>query len=368
MVAVPARNEAGRIRGCLAALLQQRDARGVRLATSPRFRLLVLADGCTDGTEQAARSVDPRITVLSKPPGPGRGTAGQARRAAMDAAARLAGPGGGVICTTDADSRPRPDWVAQLWRGLETGAEAVAGVVDFDLREAAPAFSPGRRREAQFSALQAELAARLDPEPHNPWPNHLWAWGANLAVTSRAYRRAGGLPPVRLAEDRAFVERLRGLDIPVRHSLHARVWTSPRRRGRAPGGLADLVSDHASADRAPCDFVLEPAFDGARRAVWRRRLRAARLRGFVGEGWRERLGVPQAVVDGLWRADTFGEAWQAIERRSLLLRRRRLTLADLPREIARAQELLGPLRRAGPVDPADTALAASAGLWSAEAP
>ena len=285
----------------------------------------------------------------------------------MDAGARLVGRHG-LICTTDADSQPREDWMAQLWRSLDQGAEAVAGSIDFDPREATPAFSPGRRLEAEFSALQAELAARLDPEPHNPWPNHVWAWGANLAVTARAYRRAGGLPPVRLAEDRAFVERLRGLDIPVRHSLEARVWTSPRRRGRAPGGLADLVADHASADLEPCDAALEPAFDVARRAVWRRRLRAARASGVAGEAWRERLGVPQAFMDAVWRGDTFGSAWLAIERRSLLLRRRRLTLGDLPREISRAHSLLTALRPAGPADLVDNARAVSAGLWSAEAP
>ena len=251
MVAVPARDEAERIDACLSALLDQRDLAGASVPPDT-LRIVVLANNCSDRTAEVARRSGGVIQVVEATLPPSSANAGAARKAVMDMAADLIPRGGGgLICTTDADSRPRPDWIARLWKAVDAGAEAVAGVVDFDPHEADPiAFSEARRCEGLYSALQAEIVAHADPEAHNPWPNHIWAWGANLAVTADAYRRVGGLPPQPLAEDRAFVEQLRRHDVPVRHCLDARVWTSARRVGRAEGGLASLVADHAGADTA----------------------------------------------------------------------------------------------------------------------
>jgi cellulose synthase/poly-beta-1,6-N-acetylglucosamine synthase-like glycosyltransferase len=364
VVCVPARNEVARIGACLRALLDQRDRHGHPLRAP--VQVLVLANNCVDGTADAAQAVDPRVHVVRTRLPAGRATAGLARRLAMDKALQLLGEPGGVICTTDADSRARPDWVASLWSALDTGAAAVAGVVEFDPLSRVPTFSPARGLEAVYAGLQAELTARLDPEPHNPWPNHIWAWGANLAVTSEAYRAVGGLPPVRIAEDRAFVARLRRHDIPVRHCLDARVWTSARVRGRAPGGLADLVADHGGSDRAPCDCALEPAFAAAGRALWRHRFRSEHARGSRqgALAWERRLDTPAGLLPAALQA-SFGEGWHAIEQASARLARRRLTLGDLPREIGRARRLLHQLRPSGAADPGDTARAAAAGLWLA---
>ncbi len=287
----------------------------------------------------------------------------------MDAAADLLGDRDiGLICTTDADSRPRSDWIARLWKAVDGGAQAVAGVVDFDpFDPTLPAFSEARRREGRYSALQAEIIAYADPETHNPWPNHIWAWGANLAVTAKAYRQVGGLPPHPLAEDRAFVEQLRRHDVPVRHCLEARVWTSARRVGRAAGGLASLVDDHAGLDDAPCDAMLEPAWMAWRRATWRRRMR----RVFLGQAsagvLAVRLGVAAETLSAALAAQTFGTAWSLVETASPHLAPSRLSLADLPAQIAFATRLIRRIAPSGSIDPADRRLAASAGLWSTPA-
>jgi len=42
--------------------------------------------------------------------------------------------------------------------------------------------------------LLAELEGWLDPDPADPLPRHHQHFGASLAVTVDAYRRAGGLP------------------------------------------------------------------------------------------------------------------------------------------------------------------------------
>jgi glycosyltransferase involved in cell wall biosynthesis len=366
VIAVPARDEADRIGACLHALLGQKDLDGHPLA-SEHIHVVVLANNCGDDTAAVARSAGGggRVQVVSVDFPPSQANAGSARRAAMEAAAALL-PGleHSLICTTDADSRARPDWIARLWQAVDGGAEAVAGVVEFDPGEA-PVFSMPRQLEAAYSVLQAEIVARVDPETHNPWPNHIWAWGANMAVTGAAYRRVGGLPPAPLAEDRAFVEQLRRHDVPVRHALNARVWTSARRDGRAAGGLASLVNDHSGEDLAPCDAALEPALDVFQRAAWRARLRRAHARRIWPSAWARRLHMSSEHLTRALAAPAFGAAWSEVEAWSPILERRRLDPTRLAHEIAIAQRLLRRLTGDAPTDPADTALAATAGLWSA---
>lgn len=362
VVAIPAKDEGQRIGACLRALLDQREFDGRRLPADA-VRIVVLANNCRDDTAAVARAVDSSIVVKEVALPPDQANAGAARRGAMDAASAMLPGGHGLICSTDADSRPRRDWIVRLWAGLQGGAEAVAGAVEFDPLDR-PAFNAARRLEARYSALQAEIIARLDPEAHNPWPNHIWAWGANLAVTSRAYRRVGGMTARPLAEDRAFVERLRLFDVPVRHCLDARVWTSARQDGRAPGGLASLVRDHLADDSEPCDAALEPAGLVWRRASWRARLRAAYARGEASPGFARRLGVTPALLSQAMAAPTFGAGWATVEAASPLLAGRRLRADELSRETAAAERLLRRFTPGGPADPDDRIRAASAGLWS----
>ena len=369
VVAIPAMNEADRIGACLQAVLDQRAYAG-GAPLQARWAVLVFANNCTDATALLARSFGDRVTVVEADLQGSDANAGVARRRAMDLAAGMLGERPqGMICTTDADSRPRPDWLARLFAGLDDGAEAIAGAVDFDPDDRpAGGFGLKREQEAVYSALQAEIAARADPEPHNPWPNHLWAWGANLAVTVSAYRRVGGLPEQPLAEDRAFVERLKLFDVPVRHCLEARVWTSCRRDGRAPGGLASLVDDHLSDDCEACDAALEPAAVALTRATQRAKARIAYVRGEAHEAQAKALGVSIEQVEEALMQPSFGAAWRDIEAASPTLVRRRLHPSDLTHEIASARLILSRLASDGPADRSDRIRAATAGLWSAPAP
>jgi cellulose synthase/poly-beta-1,6-N-acetylglucosamine synthase-like glycosyltransferase len=107
-VVVPAHNAAATLPDCLRALAQQ---------TLPQaaYEVLVVDDGSTDSTAAVAQALG--VRVLRQPH---RGAA-----AARNLGARHAR--GGLLCFTDADCRPAPDWLAQLVAPFQADP-AVVGV------------------------------------------------------------------------------------------------------------------------------------------------------------------------------------------------------------------------------------------------
>ena len=357
IVAIPVRNEAGRIGACLDALAAQREV--------PPFTVLLLLNGCTDGTEAVVRArangVPFRLVVRHAQLPIGRAHAGEARARALEAAAALlerAGHGEGMLLTTDADSRVAAGWLAANRAEMRAGAEAVAGWVEHDPLEAALLPPALRRRvalEGTYDALLAELEARLDPVPGDPWPRHRMASGASLAVRLSAFRRVGGLPRVPVGEDRAFWAALAAADARRRHSCAARVVTTCRLEGRAAGGAAETLRRQLAEPDLACDPMLEPVSLACRR--WRARAALRRLHR-TGDAaglrlWARRLRLSWrelAPCLGL----TFGAFWQAAESRSPALRRHPFCPSELPGEILRARTLLlGTLTR-GAANPADS--------------
>jgi hypothetical protein len=270
--------------------------------------------------------------------------AGWARRLGMEAAAELVAPGG-VILTTDADTLVDIDWIEANLRELAAGADAVAGYVMADpmeLMELPAAILERGALEWEYQQLAAELVARADPEPHDPWPRHNQNCGASAAITLEAYRKIGGLPPKRVGEDRALFEMIRRVDGKVRHSLHVQVLTSARMDGRACGGLSDAIRLRGDPEH-PCDDMLEVAMTTVRRALWRSRLR---------EAWQaDRLDdVAVSCARGLRISERefrraaarrrFGEIWAELETLSPCLARRLVTGAELKRELRRMRRLV----------------------------
>ncbi|WP_181780584.1 glycosyltransferase family 2 protein [Pseudonocardia pini] len=68
---------------------------------------------------------------------------------------------------------------------------------------------------------------------------HVYA--ANLGVRGEAFRQVGGFPAVVHGEEHALLARLRAHGFRVVVAPDVRVRTSSRTRGRATGGLADLL-------------------------------------------------------------------------------------------------------------------------------
>lgn len=350
VIAIPARDEAECLPACLAALAAQQ-APGAMAGSA----ILLLANNCADGTAALGRALAPAmpmpLVVLEAALPPGRAHAGGARAAAMDAAAALLGdaPDGVLLCT-DADARPEPGWLAANLAELAAGAEAVAGAVLPDPAEAGRLPAALRQREAlerRYAGLLDEMATRLDPLPHDPWPTHGTHSGASIALRLPLFRAVGGIPPVPHGEDRALFAALARLDARIRHSEAARVLVSCRLDGRAGGGMAETLRHRLRDPSAPVDARLEPARRAWLRLRTRRALRLIRAgRPRAGDPLRLQiaLGVAAPAMRRVLAAPSFGLAWEALQAATPALRPQPLDPAALPREIALASLLLGGVR------------------------
>ena len=353
VVAIPAKNEAQRLRGCLKALAEQVDARGRPLAGGS-FGVVIFLNNCTDDSPEVARRAalacpfEVRVVEAQLPLESSH--AGGARRRAMDLAAAWLGERAafdGVILTTDADSRAAPNWIVANLTAFAQGAQAVLGRIslDEDAEALPPALHVRGKLESVYEEQLTEISSRLDPQDENPWPHHATISGATLAVSREIYLRVGGLPCVPLGEDKALVAALRRIDARLRFSCDAQVVTSARMVGRAPGGVADTLRLRSDDPAALCDEALEPCATAFRRALWRGRLRRRGVNGAA--RWRSALAIAGRRAEA---ATTFGDLWEEVEQSSPRLARRRLSPGELPREIERAARVLRKLQERLPPD------------------
>lgn len=351
LVAIPACDEAERIEACLAALCEQHRSDGRPLPPAG-YGVVLVANNCKDDTAARARKlllasaiphrvVETRLAASDANPGFARGLALDVAALWLERSQR-----DGILLTTDADTRVGEQWIVRNATALGRSCSAVAGRFMLDPVESG--FLPGRLRQrlvlevAYENALLA-LAGRLDPLPHDPWPNHWTASGASYGLTSGAYRLIGGLPCVPVSEDRALAAALRWHDLQIRHDPDIVVTTSARLQGRAQAGCAETLRRRSRDIDMPCDEKLEPLSVALRRIAWRRRLRAEHARGWIKvDEWARRLALPQGMVEKAV-AHGFGATWARLEALSPRLPRSPLRPAELPDHIVAAQRLLAVL-------------------------
>jgi hypothetical protein len=340
VVTIPVRNEEENIVRCLDALAEV-DRSRVDLAG-----VILALNGCTDDTWGAAKAWGHRhslpLFLAEIALAPALDHAGGARASALSLALRFLGRGdGGIVLTTDADSRPRRDWLTRSMATLHEEVDVVAGSVM--LEPACPAWPLALQwrhdLESEYNRLLDEIDTRCDPVPHNPWPAHRLCSGANLAFRAAALNSLPEIPAPRYGEDRAIVEACHARDLRVRHDPELIVDTSARLDGRAFGGMADTLRRRMGQPGMPCDPLLEPCAQHVYRAGMRAAARQAFASGMSVATLGRAIGMPLPRANGT-ACRHFGEAWQQLERAAPSLKRSTMLPHDLAWEIGEARAWL----------------------------
>lgn len=273
-VCVPARDEEERLSVLLAALAQQSWPGVIRVVVALNNTTDASRSVVTDARAAFQGRLHVHVEDVTFPPELAH--AGSARRLAMNTGlSLLAGSEQGILVSTDADACPPPPWLENIAAAFDRGADLVGGRIEIDQAEALPP-DVARLRNAwdrYWNAVRT-IEDELDPVPWNPPPRHGDHTGASLAIRAQLYRRCGGVPLVPTGEDRALVAAAIACGGRLAHPANVRTFVSPRRNGRAEGGMACAMNELYDL-AAQCDAPTAPSYEQWReRALWRRRLRA----------------------------------------------------------------------------------------------
>jgi len=212
-IVIPAHDEEALLERCLQAV---REAAAHDDLRGEEVRIVVVLDACSDGSESIARRHPVSVLPIQAR------KVGVARALGAD---QLLAQGARWLAFTDADTQVAPDWlVAQL--GLQ--ADAVCGTV-------MPNDWHGHPPEVRHRFARDYL----DRDDHR----HIH--GANFGVCARAYRQAGGFPPLSCHEDVALVQALQAMGAHIAWSARPRVSTSTRPQSKARGGFGDTLRQWA---------------------------------------------------------------------------------------------------------------------------
>ena len=211
-VVIPAHDEEAHIAATLSAV---KAAAADAELQGEAVRVVVVLDACADGTARLAREAGAWTLPIAAQ------NVGAARAAGAE---WLLAAGARWLAFTDADTRVDTHWLAAQ---LALQADAVCGSVAVDDWSA-------------HGSLAGPLQAHFD-DHYCDADGHRHIHGANMGVSARAYRRAGGFAPLRCSEDVALVNALERSGARIAWSASPRVWTSARPQARARGGFGDTL-------------------------------------------------------------------------------------------------------------------------------
>lgn len=350
VVAIPVCNEVERIGGCVDSLNEQMSPAGQPLAQG-LVRVVLLTNGCVDGTQRTILNHLEQwrvaVTMLDVSLPPAYRNAGYARHLVNHAALDLLTDRSGLLFMTDADSCAPTNWVSAYSDMLRNGYDAIAGGVNLRSDDCPDLLAALRRRgelEDRYTELLDRLECAIDPIPHDPWPRHFSASGANFAMRVEALSAITDFPRVAHSEDKLLARMLESRGCRVRHDCETKIHTSGRLLGRAVGGMADALRTRIRVPNTPCDERLECARNAHFRAKLRRALRETFNKASVTGP--DRMAVLSAFAlnadEVTWDEEptTFHAFWERLERTHPRLQRRAITPDRLMAEIKHAERLL----------------------------
>ena len=347
-IIIPAKDEARRIQSCLTAAGQ-----AAALVKPDRVGLIVVVNNTTDATANHVSSwaagQDVPVILIVCHFDPADAGVGSARRLGFDLGYRTV-QSNGALLTTDADTLVASDWVRRNLAELRS-ADLICGKVNAIASEAAalpPEIAGHGSAEGDYVAAAVELAALLDPRPHDPAPTHHNAPGASLAIRRKVYAAVGGLPIIQIGEDRALAALVEDHDFRVRYADTVVVETSCRMTGRTEGGMAGALRARAFEANPFADEWLEPAATFYRRHRLRAALRAVwpnetRLRQILGAHLGPGIARTIMAAD---RPGHFGQFFYSVEQTAPALARRRMRLGDCRAQLSALQAMLTRMRMA----------------------
>lgn len=225
-VVVPAHDEEKTVEACVHGILAAARRSRRRLPVS----VCVLADHCTDRTENLARHAAGDDDLFSVVPQSRPRSLGAVRNLGSRAAVALLPrvPAERLwLLHTDADSAVPVTWIDDHLRHAFGRADAVAGRADVQ----------------DYSAITARAQHRYQEHVRRGEHRftHSHVYGANLGVRGDFFHAVGGFPDARTGEDHGLWLKLAEAGAAMRQPNDVRVRTSGRTQGRAPGGLAELL-------------------------------------------------------------------------------------------------------------------------------
>ena len=310
-VVIPVHNEADCLPAALESFTRQVDVQKKPLDPS-LFEIIIFANNCRDESAAIARrwkneNILLTVHVAEADLPPENSNISFVRRLLMNEANARLGRNrhqNGIIMTTDGDTCVAPNWIAANMQEIKNGADAVGGRILISPNEIRQ--MDGKARlfhllDTGYRLLTAELEARLDCISHDCLPRHHQHFNGSFAVTTEAFRRAGGIPEVRFLEDVAFYRSLLRVDARFRHSPFVRVNTSARHSGRTESGLSTQISEWTAMGRNSDEYFVESAAAIERRVYLRSRLR---------DLWKRREMIPivcemDALADQLFVPESF---------------------------------------------------------------
>lgn len=211
---IPAHNVRAKLPVCLRAVLT------AALCAPIPVTIVVVLDGCDDGSDELAGEYGPDVHFISVDVH----NVGTARAVGFGYARSLLGDDArSWFATIDADSRVDPSWLVHQ---LGVGADMVLGVVRVtDLRQ-------------HNAGVADRYMGRYQTDPAHGHADHELIHGANMGFSARAYWRVGGFRSLSTGEDVDLVERFEAAGYRIHRDTELSVITSARTQARAAFGFA----------------------------------------------------------------------------------------------------------------------------------